>query len=162
MKRQELILTAGVLLCFSLSGPLRADIFTGTVAAGSPAQFLLPSNAGDMLDITVNSTPPGTLTELQLFDPSANFVAIAQGNGADGESSVIDFTAVSSGNYTLDLVDPGVAAFNFSLEIEGNTGGAVSQIASAPEPSSVSLCFLVVIGLVIGKLRTRRSHLEIS
>ncbi len=67
MKRQELILTAGLLLCFSLSGPLRADTFTGTVSPGSPASFFSPPKLAT--NSTLLSTPrrPARL-------PSSNFL----------------------------------------------------------------------------------------
>ena len=156
MKRKGLIIAAGLLLCFMLSGSLRASVFTGTVAPGSPAGFLIPTNAGDNLTLTVTSTPSGTLTDLELFDPADNLVAVAEGNEPDGFSSIIDWTALTTGTQTLDVVDPGGAAFKFSVDIEGNTGGAPSAIANVPEPSSMPLCFLIVIGL----LMTRAARVE--
>jgi len=108
----------------------------------------------------VTSTPSGTLTTLNLFDDSNNLVAVASGNEPDGFSSVISWTALTTGDYRLNVIDPGAAAFNFSLEIDGNTGGPLSPIASVPEPSSVSLCFLVAFGLLLGKWRTRRTYRE--
>jgi len=145
-----------MLLCFALTVPLQADLLTGSTAPGSPAVFLVPANAGDNLVISVNSTPSGTLTSIDLYDPSNNIVAVAEGNGSDGDSSIIDWTALVSGDYTVYVLDPGSAAFRFSLEIEGSTGGASSPVSTVPEPSSASLCSLAVAALLVAQFGTRR------
>ena len=88
-----------------------------------------------------------------LYDNNGNLVAIANGNAADGSSSVIDFTipAGEGGNWTAEVtgspsVPPGTTNFfNYDLLITGDTGvGPVDPFqvfppAAVPEPSTLSL-----------------------
>lgn len=170
MKLRRLVpgVTVMFTLCLMLSGALWADSLTGTASTSSPAVFLIPTNAGDDLFLSVSSVPSGTLTELNLFDPLGDLVASESGNGSDHFSSVIfppdnPYLALMSGIYTLEVVDPGSSAYNFSLQIEGNTAGTPcvstnfhSCAISTPEPSSFALWLLPLIALAI--FRSRRSR----
>jgi hypothetical protein len=67
-------------------------IGSGQEKDGSLGIYDVNANIGDDLAFDVNATTPLTATELELFDPNANLVAIAAGNGSDGLSSIINFT----------------------------------------------------------------------
>jgi hypothetical protein len=159
------------LYTFQTTAPTFADpSFLGSTSPGSPTFLTFAVNAGDNLVMNVGSVPSGTLTELNLFDPSDFLLALAIGNGSGG-SSVIDWTAVVSGVYTLEVIAPGTTAFNFSAQITGFTGGGGIVCESGgcsplpvPEPSSPVLLFgsgLLLFGIIVGRkqLHTRRIRL---
>ena len=71
-------------------------------------------NAGDNLVITT-TTPGGTsasgfqftndlMPTINLYDASGNLVATATGNAADGRNDVIDWTALTSGSYRVQIL----------------------------------------------------------
>jgi hypothetical protein len=91
-------------------------------------------NAGDNLVLT--TTTPGVTTAgglqlpndlyptLNLYDASGNLVASATGNAADGRNDVIDWTALTSGSYRVQIV--GARASNvgeYTISVQGATGG---------------------------------------
>jgi hypothetical protein len=66
-------------------------IGSGQEKNGSLGTYDVNANVGDNLHFDVNATTPSTGTELLLYDPNGNLVAIASQNGSDGLSSIIDF-----------------------------------------------------------------------
>jgi hypothetical protein len=120
------------------------------------------ANAGDNLNLLVNSTSPtGEPTELLLFDPNGNLVAIAEGNGGDGLSSLIEFTVPSgdAGNWTAEVADPGSALYKYDFQLQGATGtGPVNPPApiATPEPSLSAFLGVSLLGLAFfRRLRAR-------
>ena len=100
----------------------RADTFTGTESS-SPIYASIPVIAGNNLQVTVTSPDlaSGNTTEALLFDGQGNLVAIAAGNGSDG-SSVIKFTASSSGDWSAAVANDASGSYNFNMSITGETG----------------------------------------
>ena len=71
-------------------------------------------NAGDNLVFTT-TTPGGTsanglqfindlMPTINLYDEAGNLVATATGNAGDGRNDVIDWTALTSGSYRVQIV----------------------------------------------------------
>jgi hypothetical protein len=100
----------------------RADILTGT-AGYSGINASIPVIAGDHLQVTVTSSDlaPGDTTQVFLVDQNGHLVAVATGNGSNG-SSIIDFTAPTSGGWTAVTDDAKGGSYQFNLGITGETG----------------------------------------
>ena len=77
------------------------------------------ANSGDILHFGVHSTGSGSQpTELILFDPNGAVAAIAQGNGSDGSSSVIDASVLGlGGQWQVDVVEPLSTPYAYDLTI---------------------------------------------
>jgi PEP-CTERM motif len=123
--------------------------------------YSVSANAGDNLHFSNMSTPAGQSTELLLYDPNGNLVAIASGNGPDGYSSVIDFTVPNgdAGNWVVQAADPGASLYAYDLTIQGATGfGPVDPLptSAVPEPSSLSIFGAALAGLVVFRRRLTR------
>ena len=80
-------------------------IGSGQEKNGSLGTYDVNANVGDNLHFDVNATTPSTGTELLLYDPNGNLVAIASQNGSDGLSSIIDFTVpdADSGEWQIQV-----------------------------------------------------------
>ena len=81
-------------------------IGSGQEKGGSLGIYDVNANIGDDLAFDVNATTPLTATELELFDPNGNLVAVAAGNGSDGLSSIINFTVPDGdpGEWQIEVV----------------------------------------------------------
>jgi len=97
----------------------------------APGFYQVAANDGDPLHFNVSPLkPPTGLPELLLYDANGNLVAIANGNGSDGVSSVIDFTVPGGGggNWTVEVTgspsapDPATNLFTYDLTVVGATG----------------------------------------
>ena len=128
--------------------------------------YSVAANAGDNLHFLATAAMPGA-SELLLYDPNGNLVAVAAGNAADGISSLIDFTVPGgdAGNWSVEVTgSPNVAGpnfFDYDLQISGATGlGPIDPLAGAavPEPSSLALCGAGVLGLLGYARRSRKSR----
>jgi hypothetical protein len=120
-------------------------------------------NAGvsDNLQFIVNATTPSQ-TELLLFDPTGNLVAIASGNGPDGLSSIIDFTVPSgdAGDWQIQVVEPFNAPYAYDLAIQGASGLGPVNPSPVPEASTWGMLLLGFAGL--GVSVGRRAHGRLS
>jgi hypothetical protein len=98
--------------------------FTTTTPSGGPGLF------GNTLD-----------TELLLFDPNGNLVAIAAGNAPDGRNSVIDFTVPSgdAGTWTIAVTSPDGTSGEYGLLATGATGALSPFYVSGTTPASGAL-----------------------
>ena len=112
---------------------------TASGTAGSNNYFNFAETAGADISLYGTATsPPNQGTELLLFDPNGNLVAIASGNAPDGLSSIIDFTvpggdggewqtAITQGitttspiNYRLQFRTPYAALSLFTTNVIGS------------------------------------------
>jgi hypothetical protein len=77
---------------------------------------------GDAFRLNANATsPPGQGAEILLYDPNGNLVAIANGNGSDGLSSIVDFTVPTGDGGTWDAAitgsPSGMVGINYKLQL---------------------------------------------
>jgi methionine-rich copper-binding protein CopC/protocatechuate 3,4-dioxygenase beta subunit len=91
-------------------------------------------NAGDNLVITT-TTPGGTTANglefennlnptINLYDAAGNLVATATGNASDGRNDVINWTALSSGSYRVQIQGATKDSLGeYTISIQGATGG---------------------------------------
>jgi methionine-rich copper-binding protein CopC/protocatechuate 3,4-dioxygenase beta subunit len=107
---------------------------TGGPSGGSPDWYQFNVNAGDNLVLTT-TTPGGDsasglqftndlLPTLNLYDAAGNLVATATGNAADGRNDVIDWTALTSGSYRVQILGATKDSLGeYTIAIQGATGG---------------------------------------
>lgn len=139
-----------------------ADSFTGTVTPSSQAGINFIAGPGDTLNASVDSVPTGTITSLEIVDPNGFLIASGTGNIIDSSTTLHNVPAVLNGIYLLEVIDPGTAPYNFSLQISGFTEGTAVCFKGCgpiptPEPSSLALCLLALIALAVFHQRRRPS-----
>jgi len=127
------------------SQPYSTDVLGNLNNVNRPNFYSVSANVNDNLHFDLMQTTPGQATELLLYDPNGNLVAVAAGNGSDGLSSVIDFTVPTgdAGNWTAEVApSPNTLTptlYKYDLLIQGDTGvGPVNPVIT-PEPSSLVL-----------------------
>jgi hypothetical protein len=78
---------------------------------------------------------------LNLYDAFGNLVATATGNASDGRNDVIDWTALSSGSYRMQVASATSGGFGeYTLSVQGATGGLYPLgVASSTPPSGAKL-----------------------
>jgi hypothetical protein len=152
-----------------ISGPFlkyQTDVLGTYDATDHSGFYSVAANAGDHLHFLSTAGMSGA-SELLLFDPNGNLVAIANGNGPNGISSIIDFTVPvgDAGNWIVEVTgNPNVTGpnfFDYDLQISGATGlGPIDPLAGAsvPEPSSLVLCGVGMLGLLTFSRRAARSQ----
>lgn len=129
------------------------NVFGSFPNAADSGYYSFGANVGDNLNLMVGSTSPGgEPTELFLYDPNGNLVAVSEDNGPGGLSSVIDFTVPSgdAGNWTAEVADPGSTLYKYDFQLQGATGtGPVNPPApiATPEPSLSALLGASLVGL---------------
>jgi hypothetical protein len=141
-------------------------IGSGQEKDGSLGIYDVNANAGDDLAFDVNATTPLTATELLLFDPNGNLVAVAAGNGSDGLSSIINFTVPDGdpGEWQIQVAPseilPVPQAYAYDLAIQGFSGlGPVNPTPTpVPELSTWVMAFVGFAGL--GSMGFRRAGRE--
>jgi len=121
---------------------------SGKEEGGSLGLYDIDANAGDQLSIGVQATTPSTATELLLFDNHGNLVAVAEGNGPDGFSSIIDYTASSSGVWQVEVA-PADGAYAYDLNIEGASGFGPVNPTAVPEASTWAALMVGLAGLAL-------------
>ena len=129
---------------YSASG-LAGDGIGGT----APDWYQFNVNAGDNLVITT-TTPGGSSANgqqflntldptINLYDASGNLVATATGNAADGRNDVIDFTALTSGSYRVQIEGTtNTSAGEYTIAIQGATGAATPFTVTSTNPAAGS------------------------
>ena len=141
-------------------------IGSGQEKNGSLGIYAVNANIGDDLAFDVNATTPLTATELLLFDPNGNLVAIAAGNGSDGLSSIIDFTVPDGapGEWRIEVTPsqqiPVPQAYAYDLAIQGASGLGPVNPSPVPEPSTWALALAGFVGL--GLTSWRRAAREMA
>ena len=141
-------------------------IGSGQEKSGSLGTYDVNANIGDDLAFDVNATTPLTATELELFDPNGNLVAIAAGNGSDGLSSIIDFTVPDGepGEWRIEVAPsqniPVPQAYAYDLAIQGASGLGPVNPSPVPEPSTWALALAGFVSL--GLMSWRRAGREMS
>jgi hypothetical protein len=141
-------------------------IGSGQEKNGSLGIYDVNANIGDNLAFDVNATTPLTATELLLFDPNGNLVAIAAGNGSDGLSSIIDFTVPDGdqGEWQIEVAPseilPVPQAYAYDLAIQGASGLGPVNPSPVPEPSTWALALAGFVSL--GLMSWRRAGREMA
>ncbi len=110
----------------------------GAIAVGGNTDwYSFNVNAGDNL-LLKTATPGGSVSSgrnyfddlnpsLSLFDDSGNLVAAASGNASDGRNDVIDWTALTSGTYRVQVTGGQESTIGeYILGVQGATGGLSS------------------------------------
>ena len=118
--------------------------------------YRFSANAGDALTMTLNALQIPTPTELELFDPDQNLVAVAEQNASDELGSLINFTVPdgSTGTWYAEALSPSGVPFAYDLAIEGATSfGSVNPRPALPstpipEPASGSVLMAGVLAIV--------------
>jgi hypothetical protein len=103
---------------------LNLNILGSLAASGDASEnfFSFHEAAGAQIGLNVTATHPSTLgTQLMLFDSNGNAVAMAEQNGPDGLSSILDYTvpAGGDGTYEAGVLQPDVgspAPFDYRLQ----------------------------------------------
>ena len=138
-------------------------IGSGQEKSGSLGTYDVNANTGEDLAFDLNATTPLTATELELFDPNGNLVAIAAGNGPDGLSSIIDFTVPDGepGEWRIEVAPseilPVPQAYAYDLAIQGASGLGPAPV---PEPSTWALALAGFVSLAL--MSWRRAGREMS
>jgi hypothetical protein len=141
-------------------------IGSGQEKDGSLGIYDVNANAADNLVFDVNATTPLTATELELFDPNGNLVAVATGNSSDRLSSIIDFTVPDGdpGEWQIEVVPseeiPVPQAYAYDLAIQGASGLGPVNPSPVPEPSTWALALAGFVGL--GLMSWRRAGREMA
>jgi methionine-rich copper-binding protein CopC len=102
-------------------------------------------NAGDNLAITT-TTPGGTTASglefennlnptINLYDAAGNLVATATGNAADGRNDVINWTALTTGSYRVQILGATKDSLGeYTISIQGATGGQYPFTVTSTSP----------------------------
>jgi hypothetical protein len=128
-------------------------IGSGQEKNGSLGTYDVNANVGDNLHFDVNATTPSTGTELLLYDPNGNLVAIASQNGSDGLSSIIDFLVEvgDAGEWQIQVAPDANASpphpYAYDLAIQGFSGLGPVNPSPVPEPSTWAMAFVGFAGL---------------
>ena len=128
--------------------PILEQFFNGQIFPATTESVFIPSNGGDNLQFELSSLNPdsGTPTELRLYDPNGDLVAIASGNGSGGISSLISFNVPSGdgGNWMATVTDHTSMPYSYDLSVYGETAGNAYSPTTipAPEPASLSMLLL--------------------
>jgi hypothetical protein len=123
-------------------------IGSGQEKNGVLGTYDVNANVGDNLVFNVNATTTLTGTELLLYDPNGNLVAVAAQNGSDGFSSVIDFTVPGgdAGEWQIQVVPdqiiPVPTPYAYDLAIQGFSGLGTVNPSAVPELSTWALLLL--------------------
>ena len=135
-------------------------IGSGQENNGVLGNYTVNASIGDNLHFDVNATMPLTATELFLYDPNGNLVAVAAGNGTDGLSSVIDFTVPEgdSGEWQIQVApNPNIPIpqpYAYDLAIRGFSGLGPVDPSPVPEPSTWVMALAGFAGLgLVGRLK---------
>ena len=119
---------------------------------GNLGYYSFNTNAGDQLTLAVSSLPSASqAVELSVYDPNGSLFAFANGNQANGLSSIVNFVTPSGngGNWIAEVAPGnGISPFPYDLTIQGASGlGPVNPrpSVSVNEPQSGAL---LVIGLI--------------
>jgi methionine-rich copper-binding protein CopC len=121
----------------------------GDGVTGGSDWFQFNVNAGDNLVLTT-TTPgggPGSgkqfmndlMPTLNLYDANGNLVASATGNAGDGRNDVIDWTALSSGSYRVQILGSSKDNLGeYTIAIQGATGGQYPFHVTSTSPAAGS------------------------
>ena len=102
-------------------------------------------NAGDNLVITTTTPGGGNGQQFEndldptinLYDGSGNLVATATGNAPDGRNDIIDWTALASGSYRVQIVGSSKSNLGeYTLSVQGATGGVAPFTVTSTDPAS--------------------------
>ena len=119
------------------------------LGGGNTDYYSFNVNAGDNLVLT--TTTPGAPSSsglqfandldptINLYDANGNLVATATGNAPDGINSIIDWTALTSGDYVVSI--DGSSKTNlgeYTISITGDTGGLAPFTVVATTPAAGS------------------------
>jgi hypothetical protein len=139
---------------YSALSPFTTNVIgSGQEKNGSLGAYDVNANVGDNLAFDVNATTPLTATELLLYNPNGNLVAIASQNGSDGLSSIIDFQVPSgdAGEWQIQVAPspniPVPQAYAYDLAIQGFSGLGPVNPSPVPEPSTWVMAFVGFAGL---------------
>jgi hypothetical protein len=139
---------------YSALSPFTTNVIgSGQEKNGSLGAYDVNANAGDNLSFDVHATTTLTATELLLYDPNGNLVAIASQNGSDGFSSIIDFfvPAGDAGEWQIQVAPspniPVPQAYAYDLAIQGFSGLGPVNPSPVPEPSTWVMAFVGFAGL---------------
>ena len=140
-------------------------IGSGEEQNGVLGNYTVNASVGDNLQFDLNATTPSTGTELLLYDPNGNLVAVASQNGSDGLSSIIDFTVPGgeSGEWQIQ-VSPDVNAmppqpYAYDLAIRGFSGLGPVDPSPVPEPSTWAMALAGFAGLgLVGRLKRNAAN----
>ena len=150
---------------YSALSPFTTNVIgSGQEKNGSLGAYDVNANVGDNLSFDVHATTPLTATELLLYDPNGNLVAVASQNGSDGFSSIIDFSVPSgdAGEWQIQVAPspnvPVPQAYAYDLAIQGFSGLGPVNPSPVPEPSTWAMAFVGFAGL--GLMGFRRAGRE--
>jgi pre-peptidase len=122
---------------FNTAQPLAGtSVVLGAMATAGPGGdwYQFNVNAGDNLYLAT-TTPGGSsgnglqfpndlMPTLTLYDGNGNLVASATGNAADGRNDAIQWTALSSGGYRVQILAPATGSpGEYTIAVQGATGG---------------------------------------
>jgi hypothetical protein len=115
----------------------------GAVTLATPQEFFsLSANAGQNISMQVSSTGSAQATELLLYDPHGNLVAIAAGNGTDGLSSDIQFTVPNGdgGKWVTEVTsspnaNPATDLFNYDLRVASPISYSTDVLGALNNPN---------------------------
>ena len=106
-------------------------------------------NAGDNLVLST-TTPGGSSANglqfindlaptINLYDEAGNLVATATGNAGDGRNDVIDWTALSSGSYRVQILGSDKTNLGeYTIAVQGATGGQYPFQVTSTNPADGS------------------------
>ena len=106
-------------------------------------------NAGD--NLVISTTTPGAPSAsglqfandldptINLYDDAGNLVATATGNASDGRNDVIDWTALTSGSYRVQILGATKASLGeYTISVTGDTGGLAPFTVTSTNPAAGS------------------------
>jgi hypothetical protein len=135
-----------------LGMPVLEQFFGGEILPPATESVTIPSNVGDTLHLDLADLSTTVPSDVLLFDPMGNLVAVASGNATDGLSSLIDFTIPSgyAGNWVAEAADLNSTPYNYNLGVYGETAGMAyaqtTTTTTTPEPASLTMLLLGLSG----------------
>ena len=125
---------------FQVSQSVGTDYYSVNANAGDNLHFATTTPAGGPNEFVNNF-----FSELLLYDPNGNLVAVAAGNAPDGRNSVIDFTvpAGDAGKWTIEVTPspntPLPTSGEYGLLVTGATGALSPFVVTATTPAPGAL-----------------------
>jgi methionine-rich copper-binding protein CopC len=127
---------------------LAENEITETLVTTDQDYYAVSANAGD--NLTIDTTTPGGTTAnglqfangldptITLFDPNGNAVANNTGGAADGRNDHLTYTALLTGTYYVRIAAVDDTSGEYTLSVNGATGGRPAFVVSATDPAAGS------------------------